>query len=109
MKAASQRCGIKCQEGKHIFAVYFWHSEGWNVRNDALMSAVLKRVVSIGSHWIVRCDANMDPTTFAGSDLVKDFRAKVKARKRRVLCKGHSRSGHSKTLDHFVVSESLQG
>ena len=40
-----------CQEGVHIFAVYFWHSKGWSVRNEALMSTVLKRVANTRSHW----------------------------------------------------------
>ena len=31
------------------------------------------------------------------------------ARKRHVLCQEHWRSGNSKTLDHMVVSESLDG
>ena len=28
--------------GMRIFAVFFWHSEGWTARNEALLEAVLK-------------------------------------------------------------------
>ena len=32
---------VKCHEGIHVFAVYFWHSEGWAVRTEELMKAAL--------------------------------------------------------------------
>ena len=44
---------IKCQEGVHIFVVCFWHCEVWSVRDEALVSAVLKRVANTRSHWII--------------------------------------------------------
>ena len=34
----------QCHEGIHVFAVYFWNSEGWTVRTEELMKAVLRRV-----------------------------------------------------------------
>ena len=45
---------IKCKEGIRILIVYFWHSEGWSVRNEALMS-----------NWMNAFDANMEPNDFA--------------------------------------------
>ena len=35
-------CGSvdECREGIHNFALYFWHTEGWSVRNEDLMKAV---------------------------------------------------------------------
>ena len=35
---------VECQERLHIFVMYFWHSEGWSMRNEEVMSAVLRRV-----------------------------------------------------------------
>ena len=31
---------VNVRGGLRIFAVYFWHSEGWMVRNEALLEAV---------------------------------------------------------------------
>ena len=41
------------------------------------MSAVLKRVSNTRSHWIIACDANMDPNEFAGSEWDMDFRVSL--------------------------------
>ena len=58
---------LNCHEGMRIFAFHFWHSSGWSLRNEALRIAVLRRVVDTGSHWIVACDANMEPTNSLGA------------------------------------------
>ena len=34
---------VNVRGGLRIFSVYFWHSEGWTSRNEALLEAVLKR------------------------------------------------------------------
>ena len=34
---------VNVRGGLRIFSVYFWHSEGWTPRNEALLEAVLKR------------------------------------------------------------------
>ena len=39
-----------------VFSVYFWHSEGWTPRNEALLEAVVKEAKV--------CDANMCPENF---------------------------------------------
>ena len=44
---------VKCQEGIHVFAVYVWHSEGWSVRTEELMKAVLRRVTNTKNLWII--------------------------------------------------------
>ena len=40
---------IKCHDGIHIFAVNFWHSQGWSLKNEALMSAMSRRVATLGA------------------------------------------------------------
>ena len=39
-----------------VFSVYFWHSEGWTPRNEALLEAVLKRARIIQRPWLVACE-----------------------------------------------------
>ena len=34
---------VNDREGLRVFAVHFWHSEGWTPRNEALLEAVLKQ------------------------------------------------------------------
>ena len=50
--------------GVRVFAVYFWHSEGWTPRNEALLEAVLKRARVTRHPWLVACDADMSPAEF---------------------------------------------
>ena len=46
------------------FSVYFWHSEGWTPRNEALLEAVLKRTRTTKHPWLMACDADMSPEDF---------------------------------------------
>ena len=52
---------VNVREGLRIFSVYFWHSEGWTPRNEALLEAVLKEARTTRHPWMVACDANMCP------------------------------------------------
>ena len=47
--------------GSRVFSVYFWHSEGWTPRNEALLEAVLKQAKATRHPWLVACDANVCP------------------------------------------------
>ena len=40
-----------------IFSVYFWHSEGWSSRNEALLGTTKHP-------WLTVCDASMSPEDF---------------------------------------------
>ena len=42
-----------------MFSVYFWHSEGWTARNEALLGPVVKQVQATRHPWVIACDANM--------------------------------------------------
>ena len=35
---------VSCQRGLQVFAVCFWHSEGWSSRKEAPAEAVIKSV-----------------------------------------------------------------
>ena len=47
--------------------MYFWHSEGWTPRNEALLEAVLKQARTTRHQWLIACDANMCPKDFEKS------------------------------------------
>ena len=55
---------VNVRGGLRIFSVYFWHSEGWSSRNEALQEAVLKRTRTTKHPWLIACDANMSPEDF---------------------------------------------
>ena len=44
--------------GMRMFAVYFWHSEGWTPWKRARVTI---------HPWLVSCDANMSPVEFEGT------------------------------------------
>ena len=44
--------------------MYFWHSEGWTPRNEALLEAVLKQAKTTRHPWLIACGANMCPGDF---------------------------------------------
>ena len=47
--------------GLRVFSVYFWHSEGWTPRNEALLEAVVKQANTTRHSRLVACDANTCP------------------------------------------------
>ena len=56
-----------------FFSVYFWHSEGWTSRNEALLEAVVKRAKKSSEHpWLIACGANMCPEDFEKKSLVSE-------------------------------------
>ena len=57
---------VNVRGGLRIFAVYFWHSEGWTPRNEALLEAVLKQARTT-HQWLIAYDANMCPEDFEKS------------------------------------------
>ena len=55
---------VNVRGGMRVFSVYFWHSEGWTPRNEALIEAVMMRMRSTRHAWWIACDANMCPEDF---------------------------------------------
>ena len=58
---------VNVRGGLRVFSVYFWHSEGWTLRNEALLEAVLKQTGTTRHPWLIACDANMCPEDFEKS------------------------------------------
>ena len=50
-----------------VFLVYFWHSEGWAPRNEALLEAVVRQAKVTRHSWLVAFDANMSTEDFEKS------------------------------------------
>ena len=75
---------VNVRGGLRIFSVYFWHSEGWSSRNEALLEAVLKRTRTTKHPWLMACDANMSPQDFEKKPLVSK-RANVRDGTRRTV------------------------
>ena len=55
---------VNVRGGLRVFSVYFWHSEGWAPRNEALLEAVLKQARTTRHPWLIACDANTCPEDF---------------------------------------------
>ena len=58
------QASVNVRGGMRVFSVYFWHSEGWTPRNEALLEAVLKRARVTKRSWLVACDADMSTAEF---------------------------------------------
>ena len=53
-------CVGECQR-RFAWFLFFWHSEGWTPRNDALTEAVVKQARTTRHPSLVAGDASMDP------------------------------------------------
>ena len=58
---------VNVRGGLRIFPVYFWHSEGWSSRSEALLEAVLIRTRTTKHPWLIACGANTSPEDFEKS------------------------------------------
>ena len=63
---------VRCHEGIHTLAVYFWHGAGWSLGNEAPVSAASRRVATSRHHWVIACDATMEPREFARGNWGKE-------------------------------------
>ena len=66
-EGAMAQAWVNVRGGLRIFSVYFWHSEGWAPRNEALLEAVLKQASTTRHPWLTACEANMCPEDFEKS------------------------------------------
>ena len=58
---------VNVRGGLRVFSVYFWHSEGWTLKNEALLEAFLKQAKTTRYPWLIACDANMCSEDFEKS------------------------------------------
>ena len=101
-------CARRCAS----LSVYFWHSEGWTPRNEALMEAVDKQVRTTRHPWLIACDANMCPEDFKKSPWFRSRHMFTKAPGEGVsTCRSKGPNGEffERTYDCVIASHSLQG
>ena len=88
-----------------IFAVHFWHSEGWSSRTEALLEAVMKRSRTTKHPWLLACDANMSREDFEKSIWFQKDRMHVITQKecqRADQKKCQMRMGGEKVYDYVI-------
>ena len=78
--------------------MYFWHSEGWIPRYEALLETVVKQAKDTTRHpwWLVACDANMCPEDFEKSLWFQREQMYVVAPKEASTCRSKGPNGESK-------------
>ena len=79
----SAQARVNVRGGLRVFSVYFWHSEGWTPRYEALLEPVLKHASMSRHPWLVACDANMCPEDFEKSFCFQSEEMCVVFRKKR--------------------------
>ena len=102
---------VNVREGLRVFSVYFWHSEGWTPRNEALLEAVLNHARTTRHPWLIACDANMCPEDFEKSLWYQMEQMHVVAPKEPSTCRSKGTKGEwiERTYDHVIASGSLKG
>ena len=93
-----------------VFAVYFWHSEGWTPRNEALVEAVVKQARTARHLRLVARDANMSPVDLKESLWYKSRDMFIKAPEQGIsICRSKGTNGEliKRTHDSVVASQSL--
>ena len=65
------------QGGHSFFRCLLLAYRGSSVRNDELMKAVVRTVATTRSHWIIACDANIEPFNFQFGDWHNEAKAQV--------------------------------
>ena len=102
---------VDVQGGMCVFSVYFWHSERWTPRNEALLEAVLKRARVTEHSWLMACETNMSPAESEKSLWFRRNRMHVAARKDASTCRSKGAKGEwiERTYDNVITCKSLKG
>ena len=64
MKERIAQAWVNVSGGLRVFALYFGHLEGWTLRNEASLDAVVKQARTTGHPRLVAYDANVDTSKF---------------------------------------------
>ena len=91
--------------GMAIISAYFWHSEGWSCRNQAIMSQIITIVRRLGCLWVLGADFNMEPDELQSHELYDELRGLLVA-PGRGTCFGR---GSWRCYDYFLVDPRLGG
>ena len=102
---------VNVRGGLRIFFVYFWHSEGWTPRNEAIVGAVLKRARATKHSWLIARDANMSPVEFEKSHWFRKDQMRAIAPAGVSKCRSKNAKGDwaEKVFDCVIACSSLKG
>ena len=102
---------VNVRGGLRVFSVYFWHSEGWTPRNEALPEAVVKQSNTTGHPWLVACGANMCPEIFEKISWFQRDRTHVVSPKEVSTCRSKVSKVEwmERTYDYVIACNSLSG
>ena len=97
--------------GLRVLSVYFWHSEGWTPKKEALLEAVLMQARTTKHPWLVACDANMCPDDFDKSIWFQRNLTHVVAPKEVSTCRSKGPNGEwiERTYDKVIACCRLTG
>ena len=74
---------VNVRGGLRVFSAYFWQSERWTPRSDALLEAVVKQAKVTRHPWVIACDAHVSPEDcekrmwFQSRQVVEDMQGAV--------------------------------
>ena len=102
---------VNVRGGLRVFLVYFWHSEGWTPRREAILEAVLKRAGTTKHPWLIACDADMSPEDFEKSLWFRKDQVHVMAPEGVSTCRSKTAKGErvEKVYDYVTACSSLKG
>ena len=105
----AQAC-VNVRGGLRVFSVYFWHSDGWTPRNEALLEAVVRQAKTTRHQWSVACDANMCPEDFEKSLWFRREWMHVVAPKEAPTCRSKGPKGEwiERTYDYVIACNRLK-
>ena len=101
---------VNVHGGMRIVAAYYWHTEGWYPRAEAVLEAVMKRARATNHPWLAACDANMSPVDFEKSLRFRKDRMHVIAFDGVSTCWSKKRKEHGlrKVHDYVIACNSLK-
>ena len=102
---------VNVRGGLRVFSLYFWYSEGWTPRNEALLEGVLRQARTTRHPWLIACDANMCPEDFKWSLWFQQEQMRVVAPKEASTCRSKGPKGEwiKRTFDDVIASGSPKG
>ena len=102
---------VKVRGGMRMFAAYFWHTNRWSPRNEAILEAVLKRARTTKHPWLKACGANMSPEDVVKSLWFRKDQMHVVAPEGVSTCRSTNAKGVwvENVYDYATACNSLQG
>ena len=110
-EGAAETAWVNVRGHMRVFSVYFWHTEGWTPRNEALLEAVVKQAKATRHPWLIARDATMSPEDFEKIMWFPSRLMFILAPKEASRCRSKGPKGEwiERTFDYIIASHSLRG